>query len=375
MLSINKGIQKLALYEFRYALDHIIPPEGWCSVQTDEPTKIEEMIQKRDFYTSIQLKAREEDRFVLDPAILRLTRMLLAGLVEGRYSEEWLNKLFYFDIRGFFFLPRSVYFTEAALAHFGGKPYRKFTPGQKCFDDVQDISYLDFQEANTEVDQAFIQMMLTFTRIKGTPLLITLAGPTAAGKTEITERLMNAFTQADKKTTSIEMDNFMMDRDFREGKPIDRTTIHFTLFQQSLQDILQGKKVTIPCYDSSDKTSSHDLQGNLRAGRHLLEVLPADIIFLEGNFPFQMPEIRERIQLLIVYLTDDPIRLKRKWKRDVDYRKNYEPAHFCNRFFVTQFMRADDCYRSLIETCDMVVDTTGAAVWTTPEIAQILMSK
>jgi uridine kinase len=375
MVSINSGVRKLALYEFRYALDDLIPPGGWISMEMDEPAEIEELISKREFFMSIQLKPRESDRIVLDRKITRLTRMLFTGLVAGKYSSEWVKERFYFDVRGFYFLPRTVYFTEAALAHFGGKPYRNFEPRQKQFEEVEDVGYLEFQEANAEIDQAFIHLLTELIHIKGTPILVTLAGPTAAGKTEITERLMDHFNKDEKKTTTIEMDNFMMDREYREGKPIDRTTIHFALFQNSLRDILKGRKITIPCYDSSDKTSSHDPDGNLRPGRKLIDVEPGDIIFLEGNFPFQIPEIRSLIDLMIVYLTDDPVRLKRKWKRDVDYRKTYDPSHFRNRFFMTQFLRAEDCFRALIETSDVVVDTTGAEIWLTPEIARLINEK
>jgi uridine kinase len=283
-----------------------------------------------------------------------------------------VDRWFYFDVRGFYFLPRTIYFTEAGLAHFGGKPYRSFEPRQKRFEEAQDVGYLDFQEANAEIDQAFVQLIAELIEIKGTPILVTLAGPTAAGKTEITERLLDHFNKAGKKTTTIEMDNFLMDREYREGKPIGKATIHFGLFQKSLQEILQGHAITIPCYDSIDKVSSHDAEGNLRPGGRLIDIEPGDIIFLEGNFPFQIPEIRSLIDLMVVYLTDDPVRLKRKWKRDVDYRKSYDPAHFRNRFFQTQFMRAEDIYRPIIEVCDMVVDTTGAALWVTAEIAEIL---
>jgi uridine kinase len=374
MIPINPGVQKLALYEFRYALENLNPPEGWDSVQLDDAGEIEKSIGRREFYESIQLKPRVKDQIVLDPTITRLTRMLMAGLVNKRYPEAWVNKFFYFDIRGFYFLPRTVYFTEAGLAQFGGKPYRTFEPWQKRFEEVQDISYLDFQEANAEIDQAFIQLVADLIRIKGTPILVTLAGPTAAGKTEITERLLDHFNSIGKKTTTIEMDNFLMDREFREGKPIDKKTIHFDLFQKSLHEILQGKTTAIPCYDSIDKVSSHDLQGNLRPGGRMITIEPGDIIFLEGNFPFQIPELRSLIHLMVVYLTDDPIRLKRKWKRDVDYRKTYDPSHFRNRFFKTQYLRAEDIYRPLIEKCDMVVDTTGAVFWATPEIARNIIA-
>jgi uridine kinase len=370
IIPINAGVSRLALYEFRYALESLNPADGWEAVLLEEPEEIEARIGQRAFYKSIQLKPREKDRIILDTKITQLTRMLMAGLVYKKYTAAWVNRFFYFDIRGFYFLPRTVYFTEAGLAHFGGKPYRQFEPRQKRFDTVQDLGYLDFQEANAEIDQAFIQLVDQLITIKGTPILVTLAGPTAAGKTEITERMLDYFMKTGKKTTTIEMDNFLMDREYREGKSIDKTTIHFELFIKSLQEILQGKASAIPCYDSLDSTSSHDLDGNLRPGRHPLQVEPGDIIFLEGNFPFQIPEIRSMIHLMVIYLTDDPIRLKRKWKRDVDYRKTYDPAHFRNRYFVTQFLRADDCFRALIETSDVVVDTTGATLWITPEIVR-----
>ncbi|HSA99177.1 MAG TPA: hypothetical protein VLE49_00905, partial [Anaerolineales bacterium] len=98
----------------------------------------------------------------------------------------------------------------------------------------------------------------------------------------------------------------------------------------------------------------------------------ADIIFIEGNFPFLIEEIVHLIGIKVVYLTDDPVRLKRKWKRDIDYRKKYEPTYFRNRYFKDQFIMAEIAYRPQMEVCDMVVDTTGAALWTTPEVAKIL---
>jgi uridine kinase len=372
MIPINPAIKKLALYEFRYALDDLYPEAGWDSVELDQEEVIERVIKQRGFYEAIQTKPREKDRIILDESIARLTRMLFAGLLRGKYTQAWLNKLFYFDVRGFYFLPRTIYFTEAGVAHLGGKPFHSFEPRQKQFENVQDIGYWDFQGANTEIDQALIESIQTLIADRGTPMLITLAGPTAAGKTEIVERLLDTFENMGKKITAIEMDNFLLDRDFRDNKVMGKETIHFKLFKHSLLEILEGKKISIPRYDSLSASSSHDLEGNLRPGCISLEIEPADIIFLEGNFPFQMEEIAGLIGLKVVYLTDDPIRLKRKWKRDIDYRKNYDPAHFRNRFFKTQFLRAEDIYRPLIEKCDMVVDTTGAALWATPEIAEIL---
>jgi uridine kinase len=372
MKRIYVGIKDLELYEFRYALENVTPEAGWNSVELDKPEEIEHLIGCRDFYTGIQLKPRAGDRIVLDDSIVRLTRMLFAGLVSGDYTEEWMMAHFYFDIRGFYFLPRTVYFTEDVLAHFGGNPYMRFEQKQKRFERFQDIGYKDFKEANAEIDQAFVESVKKLIGARGTPMLITLAGPTAAGKTEITDRLFNAFVQEGRKFTTIEVDNFLLDRDYRDEKPMGKESTHFGLFLRSLERILQGYKIKIPRYDFVQATSSHDLDGNLKTGCIPLEIEPADIIFMEGNFPFHMEELSGLIGIKAVYLTDDPIRLKRKWKRDVDYRKKYDPAYLCNRFFRTQFLRAEECYRPLMKVCDIVVDTTGAALWATPEIVEIL---
>jgi len=372
MKHINAGIEELELYEFRYALDNIHPEEGWDSVVLDKQEEIERRIVSRDFYTRIQLRPRAGDRIVLDENILCLTRMLFTGLVSGKYPEAWLRRYFYFDIRGFYFVPRTVYFTEAVLAHFGGKPYKSFEQRQKRFDRLQEIGYKEFKEANSEIDQAFSESLKTLIDARGLPLIITLAGPTAAGKTEITERLLKRFEQTGRKSTTLEVDNFLLDREYRDDKPMGKESTHFGLFMRSLEMILQRKKITIPRYDFVYATSSHDLDGNLKPKCIPLEIEPADIIFMEGNFPFHMEALSNLIGIKAVYLTDDPIRLKRKWKRDIDYLKKYDPAYFRNRFFRTQFLRAEECYQPLMKVCDIVADTTGAALWATPEIARIL---
>jgi uridine kinase len=375
MPRINPGIAEMALYEFRYALHNLVPDGGWAAVELEAPETIEQRVNNRAFYDGIQIKPRLGDRIVLDENVLRLTRMLLVGLVTGEYAVQWVNGHFFFDIRGFYFLHRTHYFTASVLAHLGGRPFRQFEQKQKAFDGVQDVGYKAFQAANAEVDACFIESVQKLIAAKGTPILLAIAGPTAAGKTEIVERLREAFEQEGRKTTSIELDNFLTDRDYREAKGIftqGKQALHFELFQQSLKDICQGKKIAIPRYDFVYATSSHDLQGNLKPGCTPIEIEPADVIFIEGNFPFLIEETVHLIGIKVVYLTDDAVRMKRKWKRDIDYRKKYEPTYFRNRYFKDQFIMAEIAYRPQMETCDMVVDTTGAALWTTPEIAEIL---
>lgn len=376
MKLIHPGIAEMEPYEFRYALNNLYPANGgWPSVKLDSPAEIEKRVNADEFYKSIQIKSRVDDRIVLDEKIVHLAQMLFVGLVTGEYSADWVLNHFYFDIRGFYFLHRYVYFTEPVKTYLGGKPYKQFEPKQKHFDRCQDLGYKEFKEANAEVDQLFVDSVKKLIAVKGTPILLAIAGPTAAGKTEIVERLRRVFEQAGRKVSSIELDNFFTDREYREAKGIDslgKEAYHFELFKQGLEDIMRGKKIAIPRYDTIFATSSHDLDGKLKPDGVPIEIEPADIVFIEGNFPFLIPEIARLIGIKVVYLTDDEIRLKRKWKRDIDYRKKYEPTYFRNRFFKDQFLMAQKCYVPQMQLCDLVVDTTGAAIWTTPAIAKTL---
>ena len=230
---------------------------------------MEKQIQDPHFYTAIQVKPRVGDRIVLDPAIERLTNMLFVGLVTGEYPVEWVLAHFYFDIRSFTFLTRTHYFTAEVVAHLGGAPLLTFERRQRCFDRCQSIGYKAFKEANAEVDQAFIEAVHRLVMAKGTPIVLAVAGPTAAGKTEIVDRLRSFFHQAGRRVTSIEMDNFLTDRDYREEKGIHtlgREAIHYELFKASLAAICRGEKITIPRYDFVYATSSHDLDGTLKPG-------------------------------------------------------------------------------------------------------------
>jgi uridine kinase len=377
MKLISPALKDLEQYEFLYCLDNLTPEKGWESVKLDSKSEIQKLVNTLEFYKYIQINHKEKGQILLDKQIIHLAQMLFVGLVTGFYDQDWIKTHFYFDVRGFFFLHRTIYFTEKVLAHFGGKPFIHFEQKQKRFEQCQGVGYKEFKEANAEVDACFIRSMMNLITFKKTPIVLAIAGPTAAGKTEIVERLSTAFEEAGQHVTSIELDNFLTDRDYREEKGIDsegKQALHFDLFKQALEDITQGKKISIPRYDFIYATSSHDINGNQKPDGVPVEIEPADIIFIEGNFPFLLDEVVHLIGIKVVYLTDDAVRLKRKWKRDVDYRKKYDVNYFRNRYFKDQFIMAQIAYIPQMEICDMTVDTTGAAIWASPEISKILGS-
>jgi uridine kinase len=365
-------------YEFRYLLSNIAPSsEDWHSVQLLPKSEIEKQISSLEFFKMIDIKPKVNGKIILDPMIETYTRMLFTGLVSGSYDADWIKKYFYFDPRGFIFLVRSVYLTEEIKTHLGGKPYRQFEEKQKNFDRAHEVGYQDFKKANVEIDECLIDLISKLVSMKGYPVVLAIAGPTAAGKTEIVERISEEFSKQDKEMASIEMDNYLTDRDQREERGIGsfgKAALHFDLFLSDIRTILEGKKINTPRYNFIDGTSSHNLEGVLKPERKPVEIEPADIIFIEGNSPFLLSEIAPLITIKVVYLTDDPVRLKRKWRRDIDYRKKYDPYYFLNRFFSEQPPMAYKNYQPQLKTCDIFVDTTGAAIWVTPEISRILNS-
>lgn len=372
---ICPALEDLEMYEFNYCLENWVPASGWDSIQLEDCAVIEKRINDYAFFKSIQINRKENGAVLLDDKAAALTCMLFAGLVRGKYELDWIDKNFYFDPRGFFFLVRTRYFTDKVLDHFGGKPYASFEPKQREFLRAFGVGYKAFMAANREVDECFIRCVKKLIKVKGTPILLAIAGQTAAGKTEIVERLTAAFTESGQHVTSIELDNFLTDRDYREAHGIDsegKQALHFDLLEKALSEITSGKKISIPRYDFVNATSSHDINGTLKPGGKPLEIEPADIIFMEGNFPFLLEEVSGLIGIKVVYLTDDPVRLKRKWKRDMDYRKKYPVNYFRNRFFKDQFIMAQIAYIPQLEVCDLAVDTTGAALWASDEVAKIL---
>ncbi|HSA99265.1 MAG TPA: hypothetical protein VLE49_01355, partial [Anaerolineales bacterium] len=279
MKQIHPAIEDLELYEFRYALNNLTPEDGWGVVKLDKKDDIEQRVNSRTFYDSIQIKRRVDDRIVLDDQIVHLTNTLFVGLVTGVYDENWVNRHFYFDVRSFLFLHRTLYFTDAVMAHLGGRPFRQFEQKQRTFERFQSVGYKAFKEANADVDGCFIESVQHLIAARGTPILLAIAGPTAAGKTEIVERLRAAFEQEEHNTTSVELDNFLTDRDYREEKGIftqGKEALHFELFKQALENITEGKKISIPRYDFVYATSSHDLAGNLKSNGVPIEIEPAD---------------------------------------------------------------------------------------------------
>lgn len=373
---LNYGVEGMELFEFCYALENFKPQNNnWASIQSPQKQVIEKIISNSNFYNKIELKPRKNGKIILDSNISELNRSLFSGIARDYYDLKWIDKHFYFDIRGFLFIPRTIYFTEDVLEHLRNRPYLAFQTKQKDFNSYHGIGFKDFKMANEKIDQNLINLIARLSTKFNDPLVIAIAGPTAAGKTEFSEYLLNYFIDKDKTINSVEMDNFFLDRDYRESMKtgsMSREGIHFDLFRDSLINLKAGNSCEIPTYDFKNGLSSHNVNNSLKPGASTMKVEPKDIIYIEGNLPFLFDEIIPLIDIKIFYLTDDPIRLKRKWKRDIDFRKKYNSNYLCNRYFKTQFLKAEACYIKQLQTCDIAVDTTQARIYISEKVVKLM---
>ena len=360
---LSPAMDRLHFNEFKYCMEAV-------DVTTDNsihsPDEWVEIINNPKFYRSIELKPIRNNRIILDKNITELRRQLFVGLMTNVYSEDWVAEHFYFDVRSFVFLPTTKYLTEEVVDHVGENPMHSFTKHQDKLKTQLSIGFNEFSECNSEIDECLADLLYNIVRIKKTPVIIGLAGPTAAGKTEFADNLREKLINEKRTVTTVEMDNFFLDRSYREENRIDsygKESLHFHIMLDSIKAMKDGFSPMIPQYDFITGDSSHDHRHNLRKNCSSVKVESADVIYIDGNFPFLFDELVDLIDIKIVYLTSDEIRLKRKWRRDVDCRKKYDPNYLINRYFRTQFLKAQDCYLPQLKKCDIAVDTTDGKIY------------
>ncbi len=375
---INPGIANFEFFEFQYALENLIPEGGWDVINCEAIQDIENKIKTYDFYETIKLKPIKNGVPVIDSQVNLFTQMLLKGLVDGVYSTDWIKENFFFDLRSFYFFHRTNYHLEELQFFAKLECYKSFEKKQNFIKTFPDVGYKRFKEANREVDECFIDILKKLVLKNNKPFFIGIAGQTGAGKTEIVSLIQAEFQNHGLTIGYVEIDQFLTDREEREAKGIDslgKEALHFEFFIDALKFLREGKTAITPQYDFIGAVSSHTNSGQLKPGFECAEIKPADLIFIEGNFPFLYPEVAELIDLKIMYLTDDEIRLKRKWKRDIDYRRKYSFFYFVNRYFREQFLMAESVYIPQIKKCDILVDTTGASIWVCPNVKNRLAEK
>ncbi len=144
-------------------------------------------------------------------------------------------------------------------------------------------------------------------------ILIAIGGGSGSGKTTLSDYLETIFKD---DLVRVSYDTYCNDRSHLS--PEERAKSNYDvpesydapLFSKHLKDLLEGKSIQKPIYDF--KTHSRIKETQL--------VEPKKIIIVEGIMIYQVPGIRDLLDLSIYVDTDADVRVLRRLSRDVKER-------------------------------------------------------
>ncbi|MEJ7833907.1 MAG: phosphoribulokinase [Nocardioides sp.] len=142
------------------------------------------------------------------------------------------------------------------------------------------------------------------------PVVLTIAGDSAAGKTTLTKGLVEAL--GEERCTSICVDDYhKFDREERKSKPF--TPLHpdcnyFDIMEQHLELLAAGRAILKPVYDHATGTFTRPAY-----------VEPREFVIIEGLHPLST-ELARAVPDVSVFL-EPPEAIRHQWKIDRDTAK------------------------------------------------------
>ncbi len=147
------------------------------------------------------------------------------------------------------------------------------------------------------------------------PILISIAGGTASGKTTVVEEIINHFESQD--VTVLCQDNYYKSQDdisLEERKKINYdhpNSFDMDLLYQDIAALLSNKTIQSPVYDFKEHNRKKD---------QTVDRKPSKVVILEGILALYDKRIRELSDILIYVESDPDIRFIRRLKRDMNER-------------------------------------------------------
>ena len=168
--------------------------------------------------------------------------------------------------------------------------------------------------------------------------LLAISGPTAAGKTYFTNKLIGVFEENNLSTIRISTDEFYKDLSHLQME--ERIKVNYDLpqsidieeFSRALRQLHEGHSTEIPVYDFSTHTRKSETR----------MVNPAIVIIVEGIFSLAFPEINSLYNLKIFIDLDQDLRLIRRVRRDLKERGRNVESVFNQ--YINQVRPAQDQY-------------------------------
>ncbi len=148
------------------------------------------------------------------------------------------------------------------------------------------------------------------------PTIIGIAGGTSSGKTTVAQRLFEE-TKAFGTVTLIRIDDYYkklpeIPLNEEGNRNFDHPDSYDTdLIVSDLMKLKHGQKINKPIYDFVISDRSNQTE----------EILPGDVIIVEGIMVFAIEQIRKCLDIKIYVDTPDDIRFIRRLRRDIVDRK------------------------------------------------------
>ncbi|XP_022776652.1 uridine-cytidine kinase C [Durio zibethinus] len=161
-------------------------------------------------------------------------------------------------------------------------------------------------------------------------ILVGLAGPSGAGKTVFTEKILNFMPSI----AVISMDNYNDSSRIVDGNFDDPRLTDYDTLLQNVHDLKEGKEVQIPIYDF--KTSS-------RTGYRTLEVPSSRIVIIEGIYALS-EKLRPMLDLQVSVTGGVHFDLVKRVLRDIQ-RVGQEPEEIIHQISETVY----PMYKAFIE--------------------------
>lgn len=142
-------------------------------------------------------------------------------------------------------------------------------------------------------------------------LVIGIAGGTGSGKTTVARNIMKRLDL--DAAAMLEQDAYY--RDLNDLAPAQRELRNFDhpdsiesdLFARHIRAVRAGETVPKPVYDFTEHLRTSEVS----------EVVPRDVVIVEGILLFHFPEARELLDIKIFVDTPADIRLLRRIRRDI----------------------------------------------------------
>lgn len=151
------------------------------------------------------------------------------------------------------------------------------------------------------------------------PVMLAIAGDSAAGKTTLTKGLAEALG-ADRCTSICVDDYHRYDREERRSKPftpLHPDCNHIDIMEQHLQLLALGRPILKPVYDHATGTFTRPQY-----------VMPREFVIVEGLHPLSTKLSRACFDVTV--FLDPPEEIRREWKLQRDSTKRgYTPEQVC----------------------------------------------